>query len=43
MPLELSDPVLDRERLREIIPEWKGNASKARDWIDEETFAEIRS
>lgn len=28
MPLELSDPVETRQRLREVIPEWTGNASK---------------
>ena len=28
MALELSDPVETHEKLREIIPEWSGNASK---------------
>ncbi len=28
MPLELSDPVESEEHLRQIIPEWQGNASK---------------
>ncbi|WP_223422026.1 MSMEG_1061 family FMN-dependent PPOX-type flavoprotein [Tateyamaria pelophila] len=28
MPLELSDPVTSQKKLREIVPEWKGNASK---------------
>lgn len=28
MPLELSDPVDSQEKLRRIIPEWAGNASK---------------
>lgn len=52
MPLELSDPVTSQKRLREIIPEWTGNASKkdldrvndvAREFIARSPYAIISS